>query len=269
MRRQLPLVLHAVVVALGVLALSVLQAHALSTLIAGALGPPALRIESGDRATALRPAVPQRPLTAAELGAAWGSRSSESHGLAGEQACPGIAARIITESADPTWSLATLTDQAGQARLVRIGDHFGDRTVSFIGHAGAAASPSVWLERNESRCRAELSLISAAQSTPVAASRARPSPQSPAVAPAAARFSLGGARFVRAPNGFRLLGVRAGSLLASIGLVEGDLVTQLNGADARRPESALLALAGVRQGKELGVTVERGGRTLVLHYRLR
>lgn len=91
----------------------------------------------------------------------------------------------------------------------------------------------------------------------------------PPPVPPSASALLGGARVALAPRGLALRGVRPGSLLDAIGLVDGDVITQVNGVDARRPEAALLALARLRNGGDFAVGVLRGERELVIRYRVR
>lgn len=106
----------------------------------------------------------------------------------------------------------------------------------------------------------------AAAAPRVAHSLVAPAP--PAVPPRALPL-LGGARVALAPRGLALRGVRPGSLLDAIGLVDGDVLTRVNGVDARRPEAALLALARLRNGGDFAVGVLRGERELVIRYRVR
>lgn len=63
-------------------------------------------------------------------------------------------------------------------------------------------------------------------------------------------------------RGFKLFGVRAGSLLARAGLADGDVIRRINGIDASRPEqlASLLAQAGTIARVDLDL--ERGGRPL-------
>ena len=68
--------------------------------------------------------------------------------------CSGVGVRIITESTDPTWSLAVIQgDGVSEGVLKRVGDTVGNRQVAFIGFNAQRASPSVWLLGNKDFCQ--------------------------------------------------------------------------------------------------------------------
>ena len=71
--------------------------------------------------------------------------------------CQDVRALIVTESRDPTWSLATLQGQAEErARLRRVGDGFAGRKVAFIGFNPRQGTPAVWLEGKDELCQSPL-----------------------------------------------------------------------------------------------------------------
>lgn len=107
-----------------------------------------------------------------------------------------------------------------------------------------------------------------AEAPRVARALGAPAATPPSVPPSASAL-LASARVALAPRGLVLRGVRPGSLLDAIGLVDGDVITRVNGVDARRPEAALLALARLRNGADFAVGVLRGDRELVIRYRVR
>ena len=67
--------------------------------------------------------------------------------------------------------------------------------------------------------------------------------------------------------GIRLFGIRADTLLGSLGLQNGDRLEQINGYDIANPEKALEAFAHLRQASELTVALNRRGAptTLAIH----
>lgn len=71
--------------------------------------------------------------------------------------CEGVAVNIITESPDPTWSIAVLK-APGEERpsLRRVGDKAGDFEVAYIGFNRVEASPSAWLVKESKLCQALL-----------------------------------------------------------------------------------------------------------------
>jgi general secretion pathway protein C len=107
-------------------------------------------------------------------------------------ACDGIEVLIVTESADPTWSLTALKGSGETVpSMKRVGDKVGDREVAFIGYNSAAQSPSVWLATESSLCQVLLFNPPAGAATAAAAPLVPPPPaevpvpkESPAPGPA-------------------------------------------------------------------------------------
>lgn len=72
-------------------------------------------------------------------------------------ACEGISAFIITESTDPTWSVAALQGSGEpHPRMRRVGDEVAGKQVTFIGFNPRESSPSVWLTGGSQLCQAML-----------------------------------------------------------------------------------------------------------------
>lgn len=181
--------------------------------------------------------------------------------------CRDVQALIVTESRDPTWSLATLQGQGeARARLRRAGDGFAGRRVAFIGFNPRQGTPAVWLEGRDELCQSPLF-----GAGPVAAA-------TPALAPTVPRALLrdpppldsGLFRQLRVvPEqqngkivGLRLFGVRPGSLLATLGLKNGDRLETINGLSLANPEQALQAYARLRTAEHLRLRVVRAGQPL-------
>jgi general secretion pathway protein C len=98
--------------------------------------------------------------------------------------CDGITAVIVTESRDPTWSIAALKG-GGEEKptMKRVGDKVGDREVAFIGYNPVQQSPSVWLINQSQLCQA-LMFKRAGGPAPAPASTAAPAAAEPAAEPA-------------------------------------------------------------------------------------
>ena len=83
-----------------------------------------------------------------------------------------------------------------------------------------------------------------------------------------------GARIVPAvkdgkPDGFKLYAVRPDSLLAALGLHNGDTVTAINGHLLGTPDHVLELYDRLRDAKVFTVTITRAGASLTLNYRVR
>jgi hypothetical protein len=66
--------------------------------------------------------------------------------------------------------------------------------------------------------------------------------------------------------GPRIYGIRENSLLAELGLRNGDLLRAINGFDLTTADSALDAYAKLRTASHLTLSLVRGGQPLTLHY---
>jgi len=64
--------------------------------------------------------------------------------------------------------------------------------------------------------------------------------------------------------GLKLLGIRPGSLLGSVGLQSGDRLESVNGFSMNSPEKALQAYAQLRTAQRLNVQLSRRGRPVEL-----
>lgn len=71
--------------------------------------------------------------------------------------CTGVEVHIVTESADPTWSIAVLKGpKEEKAALRRVGDKVEDFEVQYIGYNRLQRSPAVWMSQNNTLCQALL-----------------------------------------------------------------------------------------------------------------
>jgi general secretion pathway protein C len=185
-------------------------------------------------------------------------------------ACEGVEVSIVTESSDPWWSLTTLRD-AGEprGRLRRVGDGVAGKQVAFIGYNPRQQAPSVWLEGGGGFCQSMLF-----RRPEVVASRAhqdsarveRAIVESTLADPSALMRSV---RVVPdkqdgAIVGLKLLGIKPGSLLGTVGLRSGDRLESINGFSMNSPEKALQAYAQLRTAQRLNVRLLRRGQPVEL-----
>lgn len=97
--------------------------------------------------------------------------------------CAGVSVRIVTESPDPTWSIAVVVapgDPLGKLR--RVGDDVGDKQVAYIGFNPEKNSPAVWLSNASALCQVLLFAPPAAAQPPPAAAAPTP-PEEASAAP--------------------------------------------------------------------------------------
>jgi general secretion pathway protein C len=71
--------------------------------------------------------------------------------------CDGVKVFIVTESTDPTWSVAALQGPSEPRPVMRrVGDEISGKQVAFIGFNPRQASPAVWMTGGGSLCQALL-----------------------------------------------------------------------------------------------------------------
>jgi general secretion pathway protein C len=88
----------------------------------------------------------------------------------GAPGCDGVTAFIITESTDPTWSVAALQGSGEpRPRMRRVGDDISGKQVAYIGFNPREASPSVWLASGAALCQVLLFKRAGAAAAPAAA----------------------------------------------------------------------------------------------------
>ena len=217
--------------------------------------------------------------------------------------CDGIRVSIITESNDPTWSIAALQGP-GEPRptIRRVGDKVGTHDVSFIGYNPRENSPSVWLSNAGSVCQL---VLFAAQPAPQPAVAA-PAPNAPPARGGAkgvpadiaskiqkvseSEFNVDrsvvdkilenqaelmrSARIVPEQQngkvvGIRLFGIRPETLLGTLGFQTGDRLETINGFNMASPEKALEAYARLRTASNLNVKINRRGKPMSIDFRIK
>lgn len=71
------------------------------------------------------------------------------------------------------------------------------------------------------------------------------------------------------PDGFKVFNIRPGSLFASLGMVNGDIIKRVNGLDITGPEQALQMFQQLRDESQVTVDLERFRKNLTLQYEIR
>jgi general secretion pathway protein C len=224
-------------------------------------------------------------------------------------ACDGIQVFIVTESTDPTWSVAAIQGPGEpHPRMRRVGDDIGGKQVAFIGFNPREQTPAVWLEGGSALCQAMLFRVqppvgaAPSPAAPVAAAPDAPpapagkgSPVPPDIASKIQKVSdtefnidrsvvdkilenqaelMRSARIVPEQKdgkvvGVRLFGIRPDTLLGTLGLQNGDRLESINGFNMASPEKALEAYARLRTASALNVKVNRRGSPLSIDFHIK
>jgi len=213
--------------------------------------------------------------------------------------CSGISAHSISESTDPTWSIAVLQapgDTLGKMR--RVGDSVGDKQIAYIGFNPTKNSPSVWLVGGSTLCQVLLFAPPAPPPEPHAeAAPAKPKSDTGVPDDIAKRIQkvsdtefhvdravvdnilenqaqlMRTARIVPEQKdgkvvGIRLFGIRPDTLLGKLGLQNGDRLEAINGFEMASPEKALEAYAHLRTAESLAVKVTRRGAPVTIDFKI-
>jgi general secretion pathway protein C len=204
-----------------------------------------------------------------------------------------LAIMFAPPPADPRWSVAIIRDNdAKSAGPFNVGSKIRDATVDDI------VEDRVYLDFGGGR-REYLDLLDRPQpapGAPVAAAPATPTD------PLAAELDKGvkkigehnyevqrstldsllgnmgalakGARIVPEtkdgkPAGFRLFSIRPDGPFAKIGLLNGDVVSAINGLEMNSPDQALLAYTKLKTANHLSVAIERNGQKITKDYNIR
>lgn len=222
--------------------------------------------------------------------------------------CEGLQVFIVTESTDPTWSVAALQGPGEpHPRMRRVGDEVAGKKVAFIGFNPREQTPAVWIEGGSTLCQAMLFRVqppvgAAPAPAPVAAvapEAPAPSKGAPSLPPDIAskiqkisdtEFNIDrsvvdkilenqaelmrSARIVPEQKdgkvvGVRLFGIRPDTLLGTLGLQNGDRLETINGFNMASPEKALEAYARLRTASALNVKVNRRGSPVSVDYHIK
>ncbi len=69
-------------------------------------------------------------------------------------------------------------------------------------------------------------------------------------------------------NGFKLFSIQPGSLYASIGVENGDVIQRVNGYEINSPEKALELYQKLRESQHVTIELERGGQSIRKEYNI-
>ena len=202
---------------------------------------------------------------------------------------------LISESADPDWSFASIQDQGGESKLRRVGDDVSDHQVVFVGW------DRVWLSKTNQRCQLKLGDKSNVKSTPKKTTRKRKRKRkrgSRAIsADMKAKISkvsdtefniqrslvdevlenqaelMKSARIVPDKQGddvlgIKMFGLRNGTLLNELGFKNGDRLESINGFEMSDPQKALEAYGRLRTADGLKVKINRKGSPITLDFNI-
>ena len=211
--------------------------------------------------------------------------------------CDGVKVLVITASSDPDWSFAAMTSGSEtKSQLRRRGGEIGGKKVHFVGW------DRVWLENGSALCQVGLwqPEQAAAAATPAPVSPQPPKRGGapgvdPSISKGIVRVSanefnvdrgvvdkilenqadlMRQARIVPEQEngkvvGIRLFGVRADTLLGTLGMENGDRLQTINGFDIASPEKALEAYARLRTADKLNITLNRRGQNMNIDYNIK
>jgi general secretion pathway protein C len=203
--------------------------------------------------------------------------------------CSGIRAHAIVRGAAQIDSFAALSKAAGPAdekpMLRKPSQDYAGKRVAYIG------SDRVWLSEGASYCQVELVVNNSTDEA-----KGKPRPESQGRSPSAGfdgiekgarpneynidRKTLDkvienpapfmqSMRILPGSSGVKVMGVNPGTLLAAIGLENGDQLKNINGFDLTNPERMLEAFARLRAAERLTMQVERKGSVVNLDYNVR
>jgi general secretion pathway protein C len=220
-------------------------------------------------------------------------------------ACDGVRVSIITESTDPTWSIAALQGPGEPGpKIRRVGDKIGTSEIAYIGFNPLESSPSVWLTNSASLCQSLLFRAQPAARPAAPVGTQPPAAPAPAGGPTAVPPDIASkiqkvsetefnvdrsvvdkilenqAELMRSARivpeqkdgkvvGIRLFGIRPETLLGTLGFQNGDRLETINGFNMSSPEKALEAYARLRTAPNLTVKVNRRGNPMTIDFRIK
>jgi general secretion pathway protein C len=200
--------------------------------------------------------------------------------------CEDLTAKIVSQNERPELSLATLSHKGEPPSLVRLGSRLGKNQVVGIGYDRGRLSPSVFLASERGLCQAMLfekpeksaspnpsiprrkSDVRVAQSTEIRIERSAVD----RIFERAYELTQG-VRIVPdvkdgVARGMRVFGVHPDSLLAALGIKNGDRIERVNGMSISTPEGALSAYTNMRYAQQFNVEIERAGRPAHIEIRV-
>jgi general secretion pathway protein C len=211
-----------------------------------------------------------------------------------DPACDSAKVLLITTADDPSWSFAAISTGNEKSALRRIGDEVAGHTVY------AMVWDRVWMMKSGSRCQIPLHQAVASTSTSPKAieSTAKPARPGAGLPPDIAekirrnsdtQFDVDRsliatvmerqAEFFKSVRivpsrdaegtSLKLSGIKPGSLLGSLGLVNGDKLMTINKFEMGDMTTALQALPRLQTADKLDVKVIRGGKPVSIEINVR
>lgn len=212
-----------------------------------------------------------------------------------DPACEGTKITIIAASTDPEYSFASFA-VADKTYMRRRGDELNGKKVYFIGWDRA------WLTQGSQRCQVALFQPAApvapagavAPPNPVPDKRGGSTPDDIKKAIqklSATEFNVDRSvidkikdnwadlmKFARSTPakdengkviGQRLLGIRPDTVLAQLGMENGDVLTGINGFDMTDPTKMLEAYSRLATSPDVSISVQRGGKPVNVQYHMK
>jgi hypothetical protein len=200
--------------------------------------------------------------------------------------CANIFAKIVSQNDNPSLSLATLSLEGERPSLVRLGSTLGKSQVVGIGYDRGRMSPSVFISNEHGLCQAMLfespeTAVTPSKST---AHKKTTRGQTQSTEIRVDRSAVNSI-FERAfeltrdtrivPEvkdgstiGIRVFGVHPDSLLAALGLENGDRIERVNGAPISTMEAALSVYTKLQSAERVAVDLNRAGRPFRIDIRV-
>ncbi|APR84784.1 General secretion pathway protein C [Minicystis rosea] len=212
--------------------------------------------------------------------------------------CAGARALLIASSNDADWSFAALVGSDGKTVLRRRGEELDGQKIFFVGDLRPKGERDegglwdrVWLTSATGRCQLALGAKPTGMKAPVAQA-----PQQSSSSMNGKIRQVGEHQFevdrsmvestlanpgelmktrifpVREGErvvGMRMMGIRPGTLLGSLGMQNGDVLTSINGFEMNDPQKMLEAYTKLMRADKLSATVMRGGRPVNIEFNIK
>ena len=200
--------------------------------------------------------------------------------------CANIFAKIVSQNDNPSLSLASVSLKGERPILVRLGSSLGKSQVVGIGYDRGRMSPSVFIANEQGLCQALLFELPETAVTPSKSPTHKQTPRGQAQSTEIRidriavnsiferAFEL--TRDIRiAPEinngntiGMRVFGVHPDSLLAALGLENGDRIERVNGASISTMQDAMSVYTKLQSAKRVAVDLTRSGRPFRIDIRI-
>lgn len=211
----------------------------------------------------------------------------------GEGVCEGVRVMLITASEDPAWSFAAVAEGAGRAILRRVGDEIAGMAIDRIDwnfvHFSSPARGGCSIHLGEAAKAGGISKALQNNSKEMAAPGKTGGALSPDLAAKVKRVGdrevlidrslisdamdrqgevFAKLRIAPVADGVRVTGIRPGSLLALMGMENGDELRSVNGMVISDPKSAMEAYMKLMKADHWVVNVGRRGQPVNLDVKI-